>query len=315
MQDSLIIKDAALSARLLACRQLFLRLDAGTAGEQQARLPEGGAASPGMRPGAGLRASGALLAYALLGREDADAEAKMEKLGQEEPDRQIRRVCQMAAEMLREDPAFSQASLYACLRTAAVFLPESQAAAELPGLISSAVNGGKTDQPSNRIAARFAWAGNAAIAYFDLPEGVSEACVAGKTCTHDMCRAGVCLPPECAEETVTWEGGSALLTPCDPLAGLKLTVGFRIGRIFVPARRTPRSLWGRLQPWLRIQGPVGGKTPEMTLVTSCGKRLESAGFLPQGVCYLHCPRLSPDQDDFVEIRTPGLRYLDLTGEG
>ena len=314
MQETLITMDAALSARLLTCRQLFLRLDAGTAESLSVRLPEGGSAAPGMRPGEGLRASGALLAYALLGREDADAEALMDRLSQEATDRQLRRLCQMAAEMLRDSAAFSQASLYAALRTALVFLPESQAAAELLGLQRQEDHPEKP-QAAQAITARYAWAEDAAIAYFDLPEGVSEATVGDRPCTAEMCRRGVCLPPDAESVPVSWPGGSAVLTPHDPLGGMTLTAGFRAGPFFIEARRVPPYLWPRLTPWIRVRGPAGGRTPDMTIVTSSGESRETAGSLPQGVCYLRCPRLTPQKDAWVEIRVPGVRYLDLTGEG
>ena len=67
--------------------------------------------------------------------------------------------------------------------------------------------------------------------------------------------------------------------------------------------------------WVRVQGPIGAKTPDMKILSSSGQTEESAGFLPQGVCYLRCPRLDPRRDAYVEIRLPGVRYLDVTGEG
>ena len=315
MQETLITMDAALSARLTACRQLFLRLDAGTAENLSVRLPEGGVAVPGMQPGEGLRASGALLAYALLGREDADAEALMQKLTQDGPDRQIRRVCQMAADMLGEAPSFHQAGLYACLRTALVFLPESREAEALPGLQHVEENRAAAGRPDQTLPVRYAWAGNAAIAYFDLPEGVSEARIGDQVCSRGQCLSGVCLPPDAENITVTWEGGSAFLTLRAPLRGLRLTAGFRAGALFIPANRVPKFLWKRMAPWVRVQGPIGGRTPDMTLVTSAGQNEESACSLPQGTCYLRCPRLDAEKDACLELRLPGVRYLDLTGEG
>ena len=315
MQETLITMDAALSARLTACRQLFLHLDAGAAEGEKVRLPEGGSAFPGLRPGEGLRASGALLAYALLGRVDADAEALMKPLAQDAPDRQIRRVCQTAADMMGEEPSFQQAGLYACLRTALVFLPESREAEALPGLMLPGEKREEAGRSLQTISARYAWAGNAAIAYFDLPEGVSEARVGDQLYSRDQCFSGVCLPPEAESVPVAWEGGGAALTPRDPLQGLRLTVGFRIGAFFIRANRVPKFLWKRMTPWIRVQGPIGRKTPDMTVVTSAGQNEESESYLPQGTCYLRCPRLDAEKDACVELRLPGVRYLDLTGEG
>ena len=315
MQETLITMDAALSARLTACRQLFLRLDAGGAEGLSVRLPEGGSAVPGMRPREGLRASGALLAYALLGREDAEAEALMRQLSQTALDRQLCRVCQMAAEMMGEEPSFHPAGLYACLRTILVFLPESREAEALPGLTRAGEKRVKAGASPQSLSVRYAWAENAAIAYFDLPEGVAEARIGDQLCSRERCLSGVCLPPDVESVPVLWEGGSAALTPRDPLRGLRLTVGFRAGAFFIRARRVPKFLWKRLTPWVRVQGPIGGRTPVMTLVTSAGQNEESESFLPQGTCYLRCPRLDGEKDASVELRLPGIRYLDLTGEG
>ena len=314
MQETLIVTDAALGARLQACRQLFLRLDAGTAEALYVRLPDGNAARLGLGRGQGLSAAGALLAYALLGREDPDAAARMDALRQQEPDRSLRKLCQLAADMLAEDERFSQASLYAALRTAAVLLPEGGNAAELPGLVRSEEKEQADQQPAAALAARYAWAENAAIAYFDLPQGVEEARIGDTAYSRAQCRAGVCLPPDTEEIAVEWPEGSALLRPTDPLFGFHLTVGFRWGKVFVPAQRMPKRLWSKAAPCIRVLGAIGQRTPEMAIATSAGSIQENAVTLPQGIGYLRCPGLDPRKDERVELRLPAVRYLDLTGE-
>ena len=315
MQDTLITMDVGLSARLQACRQLFLRLDAGTAEEWSVRLPEGDTAPLGMGRGKGLRAAGALLSYALLGREEADALNVMDALSQDHPERSLRKVCQMATDMLREEPAFSQASLYAALRTAVVFLPEAGAASELPGLIRGNESAGAApDRPAAVLSARYAFADNAAIAYFDLPDGVEEARIGEGTYTRAQCHAGVCLPPDTKEITVEWTGSSASLRPADPMDGLRLTVGFRRGKWFIPARRFPKRLWEKRTPCVRALGKPGSLVPAMTLVTSVGTIQVAAVPLPKGEAFLRCPPLDPRKDVCVELQLPAARYLDINGE-
>ena len=318
MQETLITMDAALCARLQALRPLLLRLDAGTAeGGLRVRMPDGEEAPLGLAPEKGLRAAGALVAYALLGGEDDSPLPKMDALSQDHPDRSIRRACQVAAMMLREDPAFSQAALYAALRTATVFLPESAPAAELPGLVQrqESTQGDRANPPADALRARYALAGSAAIAYFDLPPGVEECRVGDSVRTRAQCRAGVCLPPDCAEVPVEWAGGSALLRPGDPLAGLRFSVGFRLGRLFVPAKSVPKRLWEKRVPCVRVRGAAGAQLPEITLTTSAGTIREAASSLTTGEAYLRCPALDPRKDGCVEMRAPGVRYLDLREEG
>ena len=315
MQNTLINMDADLAARLNAYRHLCQRLDAGTAQEElSVRLPAEETAPLGLMPGKGLRAAGALLGYALLGRETEDVPELMAAQAQEHPERSVRRVCQMATDMLREDAAFSQAGLYAALRTVMVFLPENAQEADLPGLIRESDAAREEERPVFTLEARYAWAEHAAIAYFTLPVGVEEARVGDTVYPAAQCRAGVCLPGDCEEIPVQWGDGSAVLRPQDPLKGLRLTVGFRLGWLFLRAGRTPRWLWKRLRPVLRVQGAPGAKTPEMRAITSAGEMRESAMTLPKNVAYLPCPALSPQKDTCVELRLPGVRYLDVRGE-
>ena len=318
MQETLITMDAALCARLQALRPLLLRLDAGTAeGVLRVKMPDGEEAPLGLAPEKGLRAAGALVAYALLGGEDDSPLSKMDELAQDHPDRSIRRACQVAAMMLREDPAFSQAALYAALRTATVFLPESAPAAELPGLIQrgESARSDQSSPPADALRARYALAGSAAIAYFDLPPGVEECRVCDSVRTRAQCRAGVCLPPDCDEIPVEWAGGSALLRPGDPLAGLRFSVGFRLGRLFVPAKRVPTRLWGKRAPWVRVRGGAGKTLPALALISSLGVMQEPGRVLAGDEAFLRCPPLDPRKDDAVLLRAPGARYLDWREEG
>lgn len=315
MQDKLLTVDEKLTARLQACRRLFLRLDAGTGENVKVSMPDGELMSPGLQAGGGLKAAGAVLSYALLGRESADALAEMEQLSQETEDRSLRRVCQMAASMLKEDPGFSQASLYAALRTAVVFLPEGGEAGELPGLIRQAEEKKMDPSLPPVLSARYTWAGDAAIAYFDLPEGVESAEIAGESYTRAQCRGGVCLPPAAEEIPVRMGEEEAALRPLDPWRGLRMQVGFRVWKGFVPVLWVPRALWEKMTPWMRVTGPRTGRVPAAKLITSCGETQERECALTRGAAYLKCPALDPARDEYVKVVNGGVRYVDFTGEG
>lgn len=305
--------DQALAERLGACREAFLRLDAGEEAPF-VRLPEGEIVPLSLKPEKGLRAAGALLSYALLGEERADAADEISHLSQFSPDRPLRKACDMARMMLEEDAAFTQAGLYAALRGALSYLPEGSGKGPLSGLIRK----GEQQAPARKdiaLTARFAWAEDAPIAYFDLPDGVEEAAVDGKAYTRAQCRRGVCLAPGKKEIPVEWEGGGAVLVPHDPLAGLRFQAGFRFGRLFLAAHLVPGLLWGKLTPCIRVRGPRNQKTPEMKIVSSCGQVQETPCALPQGYGFLRCPPLDYKADRLLEIYAPGLRYLDITGEG
>ena len=301
--------DEALSARLQGCRQLFQRLDAGTQEAPLVRLPQGESALLGFQKGQGLHAAGALLSYALLGREDEGILSLMDSLAQSCPERQMRRLCQMAADMLRESDDFSQASLYACLRTVLVFLPESEPSADLPGLVRAGEK--KKHQQNTALNARYTWAGGAVIVYFDLPDGVEEARIGDHTYSRAQCRCGICLPPDTKEIRVEFAEEEAVLQPADPWRDISCAAGFRVRRLFLPAKWTPRPLWHRLKPWLRLRGPAGKKLPALKLVTSQGEREQDGLTLTQGTAYLPCPALDPKTDAWVEIHLPGVRYIEL----
>ena len=305
--------DQALADRLQAIRDVFLRLEGGEKA-LSVRLPGGEVTPLGLQGADGLYAAGVLLAYALLGDEAADAEDAMAHLSQFAPDRPLRKVCDAARQMLARDPLFSQASLYAALRSALSYLPEPAPGGRLPGLIQP---GGREEKPKRgySLKPRFAWAGDAAIAYFDLPEGVEVVSIGQREYTRAQCLAGVCLAPGQREIQVEWEGGSGLLAAEDPLADVTLKAGFRLGPVFLPAHRVPGLLWGRLTPVILAKGPRNGKTPEMKIVSSCGQMQETPCLLPQGRGFLRCPPLDPRVDRQLEIYAPGLRYLDITGEG
>ncbi len=301
--------DEGLSGRLKACQQLFARLDAGTGTPPLVRLPDGSEAAAGLQPGNGLKAAGVLMCFAILGREEAEPLQAMRELSETTAERPFKRLCQNAADMIEEAPSWNLAGLYACLRTVTVFLPDSPAAEELPGLVREKTEG-KAAAPKE-LTARFAWAENAVIAYFDLPDGEEEARIGDRTFTRPQCRAGICLPPGTEEVTVSFGGRTAVLKPADPMRGLVCHLGFRLGRLFIPARKAPRRLWRRLEPCVRVEGRAGTHVPAMTVISSRGETGTGACVIPEkGYCFLRCPKLDPAKDRWVELRTPGLRYAD-----
>ena len=309
MLDIQLTMDEALTARLKACHQLFLRLDAGAGPAPLVRLPEGNSVPVGLQPGGGLRAAGVLLCGALLGRETAEPLAAMRSLEATLPDRPFKRLCENAADMLEEAPSWNLASLLSCLRTVMVFLPESAPAAVLPGLATESGSGEKA--LPRELNARYAWAEDAVIAYFDLPPGIEEARIGETAYTRQQCRAGICLPPDTAECEAVLDGQPALLRPSDPMRGLQCSLGFRIGKFFLPARKTPRRLWARLSPFLRVTGRPGTRVPAMSMISSKGQAKAESCVLPaEGQCFLFCPPLDPKEDQWLEIRVPGIRLVD-----
>ena len=308
MQDWRIIGDQTLNSRLMAYRELILSAEAGTGSKAGVRMPGGEEKLLGLRPQEGLDAAGALLGYVLLGREAGDVAEAMTALTGTEENRALARLCRLSSMMLKEDPGFMPASLLAGLRTAIALLPEGKAEAALPGLVGEK---GRTRAPEaqSQLTARTAWAGDAAIVYFDLPEGIQTAEVDGKSRSSEECRAGICLPPGKTEVTVKAGDYSAVLQAKDPLRGVKFEAGFQMGSTFVPARHVRRHLWKRLLPCIRVSGNAGTEIPELQLVCSTGEIRHRAFVLEGAGRILSCPRPDPAKDTCLEIRGCGTRYL------
>lgn len=313
MQQTLITVDGALGARLNAYRQLIMRAETQDAPAPLIRLPGRETLPLGLMPGEGLAAAGALLAYALLGQEDSAAEERMQQAEQGLSERQLRRLCTLSLSMMRDDDAFHLPSLLACLRTAIAFLPEGEFSGTLPGIVQEEELAPACE--SLTLTARYAWAGDAAIAYFTLPGGCKKALVDGKPCTAAQCAAGVCLTPGTGQVTVVMGSQTATLEVRDPWQGLRLSIVLQVGPLFRKASSVPQRLWRRLPAWLCITGSAGAPVPELTLRTSQGESRHEAAELPSsGLMRLRCPALEPQLDTCVELSSLGLRYIDITGE-
>lgn len=314
MQQTNLTTDSALRARLTAYRQTLLQSDAQPDEAPLVCLPGGDTLPLTTQPGKGLRAAGMLLAYALLGCADAQAESLIAALEQTVTERQLRRLCTLSVAMLREDPDFSLPNLLACLRTAIAYLPGENETAPLPGLYSETVAPVAAEK-SVFLPARCAFAGNAAILYFSLPEGAESAVIDGKTYTKEQCRAGVCIAADTTE--VQAQIGDTLITlrAEDPLRHVRMRAGFRFGRVFLCAARIPRPLWRRLTAWVLITGPAQTLLPDFRLITSCGEQHYSAVTLTGHETYLRCPPLDPHRDQRVLMSGAGVRYIELTEEG
>ncbi len=319
MEDKRLIMDAALSGRLQGCREIFQRVSAGLMQPPRVWLPGGGEGTAGFRAGEGLRASGALLAYALLGQRDEQAEAMVDQLRTSHPERSVRRLCQICSEMLDEAPDWNPASLYAAMRTVLVFLPESPADTDLPGLVKE--DGAQTQRETGKdtqLPSRLAFARGAVIVYFELPDGVDKAFVDGHMRTREECLCGICLETEAEETEVTWDGGRASVPLKDPMAGISVRAGVHFGSargLFVPMCRIPRVLWKRLKPSLQIRGRAGQTLPEMTLVSSRETLTNGAVVLGKDAVYLKCPALDGRVDRRIRVLSRGLRYLEVMEEG
>lgn len=313
MQQTHLTIDSALGGRLNAYRQTLLQADAQPHQAPLVRMPNRETAALGTIPGEGLRAAGMLLAYVLLGREDAQAEALMQQAEQHVTERQLRRLCTLSLSMLQDDAAFSLPSLLACLRTAIAFLPEGEAVERLPGLAM------EEDEPASAektvLSARYAWAENAAIAYFTLPEGCKKAVVDGKAYTAAQCRAGICLAPGTMQTVVTLGNQTATLQVDDPWRKLRLFVAVQIGPIYRRVSVVPQGLWRKLPVWVCISGPAETSLPPMRLITSQGETAYEAATIPEtGLLRLRCPALDPQLDDCVQLLGAGVRYIDINGE-
>jgi len=308
MTEEALTRDARLAARLTALRQFFVRLDAGLETDALARLPGGETGAPGFGRGEGLRASGALLACTLLGREEERPLEAMEAAAAAETDRHLRRLCELSTEMLREDDGFSQAALYASMRTAAVFLPEGgDAEADLPGLIRKGAE--PKAETEAGVNARWAWADGGVLFYLDLPPGVEEARVQGETFSAEALGAGVCLKGDADAVEVEWAGARSVIRRDDPFRDLELVPGFRVMGRFLCAQLVPRRLWPSLTPWIRARGKAGATLPAATLVTSRGQTKEPERTLTEAPAYLRCPPVDPGRDAWIELRFPRQKWF------
>ena len=314
MENNAIQTDKDLGARLTALRQLYLRLDADTGEPVWVHMPDESTARADMRPGGGLRASGMLLCYALLGEFRTDAREAVASALESDMDRTLRRVCDFALKMTGDQSGFDQAALYAALRTASVIMPEGGVCGALPGVMRSAPEPvKKVEAPV--LTARFAWAGDAAIAYIDLPEGAESATIADREYSRAECHAGVCLPAGRRELAILVAGAPSTLRVEDPLAGLRFRLGFRLfGKIFIAARRLPRVLKSRLKPVIRVSGGEG-EVPALKVITSAGELSEQPKQLLRGRAWLMCPPVNWRTENCVKLTGAGTRYLEISGEG
>ncbi len=305
-------EDKVLGARLTKLRQLFLRMDADAGEPIYVRMPDGDTVHADMHPGEGLRASGMLLCYALLGEWRTDAREAVQSECSAQGDRALRRACEQALIMTGDQLGFDQAVLYAVLRTASVILPEGGICTELPGLITGEVPLETPDVGAADINARFAQAGDAVILYMDLPDRVEQVKIMDGTYTRLECHAGICLPPGVREADVSIDGVSSHLKLEDPLNSLCFMPGFRVGRLFVPVRYVPGGIWKRLQPVIKVTGSQD-ELPPLTVTTSGGEIRESAKKLQRGCAWLGCPPLDRNADSCIRIDGTGTRCLDMTG--
>ena len=312
MQEWQITKDQALRARLQAYRSVILAADAGTGTAPRVKMPDGEVRQLGLRPKQGLDAAGALLAYALFGEVRSDAREAVLALSGREENRAAARLCRLSSMMLSEDAGFMPASLLAGLRTAIVLLPEGEADGRLPGVCEE--NGDAAVRETDTVlAARTAWAGDAAVAYFELPGGAEEAFVGGIRRSREECLAGICLPPGVTEAEVIVSGKRFILQAQAPLRGIVFEAGFQIGSAFVPARRVKRFLWKRFMPCLRVSGRRGVQVPALTLISSAGEMRHREFVLENGSRILSCPRIDPARDACLEIRGGDVRYVEING--
>lgn len=314
MQQTHLTIDGALGARLNAYRQTLLHADAQPYQAPQVRMPDRQSMTLSTTPGEGLRAAGMLLAYALLGREDPQAEALMQQAEQHVAERQLRRLCTLSMSMLQDDAAFSLPSLLACLRTAIAFLPEGEPSDALPGLVQEDENASDAAEET-MLAARFAWADDAAIAYFTLPDGCKKAVVDGKAYTAAQCRSGICLAPGADRVSVSLGGRTATLLVEDPWRSVRVSVAFQLGPIYSRAANVPQRLWRRLPAWVCLAAPAGMEIPALRLITSQGEAAFEAQTIPEtGLLRLRCPAIDPLRDPCVQLACAGMRYIDITGE-
>lgn len=313
MQQTNLTIDSALRARLTAYRQTLLQADAQPDEAPLVCLPGGKTQLLGTQPGEGLHAAGMLLAYALIGSADSNADEIIAALEQSVTERQLRRLCTLSVAMLREDPEFSLPNLLACLRTAIAYLPGENETAPLPGLYSEEETPAAPVQ-SDLLPVRCAFAGDAVILYFSLPGDEDCAVIEGKTYTKAQCQAGVCLSPGVFETQAQIGDKLVTLRAEDPLRHARMHIGFRFGRIFLPAARVPRALWPRLTAWLAIRGTQQATLPDFRLITTQGEQQYNAVSLSNREIYLRCPPLDPRRDQYVLFSGAGLRYIELTEE-
>ena len=310
MQEMNIRADQALHARLVTCRSLFLSADAGTGGAYLVRMPDGDKVQIGLKPGEGLAAGGMALAFALLGEERRDAAEAVAFLAGTEENRAIARLCRLSQMMLGNSADFQPASLFAALRTALALLPEGNGEADIPGVIRQSAGETKTGA-ATELHARTAWAENAAIAYFSLPEGTKEAVIGDRHYGREDCLRGICLPPGATQVPVMLDGTPGILRVDNPLLRVKFVAGFLLGRFFIPAGRVWRIFWKHLSPCLRVEGEQGKSIPALQIVTHAGQVSHREFSLESGSRILSCPRLDPSEDDYVEIRGCGVRYVTI----